>query len=79
MTGATPLDVTLTLNEAGGTSTRYTIDWKDGSPVEQVTAKVASHTYSKAGTFTPSVIATVAGSLTAPFKSQTTTVVSAPP
>jgi hypothetical protein len=77
--GQTPLEVTLTLNEAGGAGTRFTIDWKDGSAVEQVTTKVAPHTYAKAGSFTPTVIATVAGSLTAPFKSQTTAVVAAPP
>ncbi|CAB3758588.1 phage tail tube protein [Paraburkholderia humisilvae] len=79
VTGQTPLDVTLTLNEAGGAASKYAIDWKDGGSVEQATTKVISHTYIKAGSFTPSVIATVAGSLTAPFKAQTTAVVSAPP
>lgn len=77
--GVAPLDVTLTLNEAGGTATKYAIDWKDGSAIEQATTKVVTHSYTKAGSYTPSVIATVAGSLTAPFKSQITAVVTAPP
>jgi len=78
-TGEMPLDVTLTLNEAGGAATKYAIEWKDGSPVEQTTTKVITHSYAKAGTFIPSVIATVGGSLTAPFKAQNAVTVAAPP
>lgn len=78
-TGEAPLDVTLTLNEAGGSATGYAINWKDGSPVQQVTSKVAPHTYDTPGSYTPSIAATIAGSASAPFKAQTSVTVSAPP
>ncbi|MBN3756068.1 hypothetical protein G3N95_24220 [Paraburkholderia sp. Tr-20389] len=77
--GPQPLEVTLTLNEAGGQATRFAIDWRDGGSPEYVTTHQAKHTYDKAGTFMPSVIATVAGSLTAPFKAQNAVTVAAPP
>ena len=77
--GNAPLDVTLTLNEAGGTATVYSINWKDGTPVEQSTTKIVTHTYAIAGTYVPSVIATVAESPTAPFKSQNAVTVTEPP
>ncbi|CAB3681839.1 hypothetical protein R8871_02555 [Paraburkholderia graminis C4D1M] len=77
--GEAPLEVTLTLNEAGGQATGYAINWKDGTPVEQVTTKVVPHSYTKPGSYTPSVAATIAGSATAPFKAQNAVTVSAPP
>jgi PKD repeat protein len=77
--GDAPLDVTLTLNEAGGQATGYAINWKDGTPVEQVTTKVVTHTYTIAGSYVPSIIATVAGSATAPFKSQNAVTITEPP
>jgi PKD repeat protein len=69
--GTAPLDVTLTLNEAGGQGSAFKIDWKDDSPVTATASHQAVHTYQKAGQYQPTVIATVAGSETAPFKSQT--------
>ncbi|MBB5469371.1 PKD repeat protein [Paraburkholderia sp. CI2] len=78
-TGQAPLDVTLTLNEAGGVATGFSINWKDGSPLEQVTTMIVSHQYLTAGSYTPSVIATVSGQATAPFKAQNAVTVEAPP
>ncbi|MGF6932980.1 PKD repeat protein [Paraburkholderia sp. UCT70] len=78
-TGQAPLDVTLTLNEAGGVATGFSINWKDGSPAEQVTTKIVPHQYLTAGSYMPSVIATVAGQPTAPFKAQNAVTIEAPP
>ncbi|MGF6877366.1 phage tail tube protein [Paraburkholderia sp. MM5477-R1] len=77
--GTAPLAVTLTLNESGGHATKYSVDWKDGTPPEAVTTNVAEHTYNAAGSYQPAVVATIAGSDTAPFKSQNTVTVSAAP
>jgi hypothetical protein len=74
-TGTAPLDVSMILNESGGTSSAFAIDWGDGSDIDTVTTNTADHTYSDAGSYTPSVVATVNGVDEPAFKSQTTVVV----
>lgn len=69
-TGNVPLAVTLTLNEAGGAATKFEIDWRDGTALQSTTLHQASHTYTAAGQYQPSIVATVAGAETAPFRSQ---------
>lgn len=68
--GDVPLEVLLTLNEAGGTATKFTIDWKDESAPTESSSKQVSHTYEKAGQYQPTIVATVEGSDTAPFRCQ---------
>lgn len=75
ISGTAPLDVTLLLNESGGTATEYEIDWGDGSDPETVTDTSADHTYEEAGSYTPSVTATVGGMPAGPYRSQTTVIV----
>lgn len=69
--GTAPLEVTLTLNEAGGQATKFVIDWKDGTEATTTTSRQALHTYTAPGQYQATVVATVAGSDTAPFRSQT--------
>lgn len=69
--GVVPLDIALTLNEAGGQATNFVIDWKDGSEPQSTTNRQSLHTYTAPGQYQPTVVATVAGSDTAPFRSQT--------
>ena len=69
--GTAPLDVTMTLNEAGGQATKFVIDWKDGTLPQTTSNHQATHTYNDAGQYQPTVVATVAGSDTAMFRSQT--------
>ncbi|WP_395066193.1 Ig-like domain-containing protein [Paraburkholderia silvatlantica] len=78
-TGQMPLQVTLTLNEAGGTATQFVIDWRDGSPKQTTSSHQASHSYTAPGTYQPVVVATIEGSLSAPFKCQGVVTVQAPP
>jgi Lambda phage tail tube protein, TTP len=73
--GIAPVTATLTINEAGGVATGFKIDWKDGSAVVPTTAHIVTHEYSEAGTFQPTVVATIANNDTAPFRSQTAIVV----
>lgn len=69
--GIVPLDITLTLNEAGGQATKFVIDWKDGTDPTETTSRQALHMYAVPGHYQASVVATLAGSDTAPFRSQT--------
>ncbi|WP_368707097.1 hypothetical protein [Paraburkholderia sp. EG286A] len=73
--GNVPLDVTLTLNEAGGQASQFKIDWKDGSAVQTTNNHQATHAYTSAGQFRPSVVAVIAGYETAPFAAQNTVTV----
>ncbi|WP_322092816.1 Ig-like domain-containing protein [Paraburkholderia bannensis] len=68
--GDVPLEVLLTLNEAGGTATKFVVDWKDGSATTETTSKQITHTYEEAGQYQPTIIATIEGEDTAPFKTQ---------
>ncbi|AUT62883.1 phage tail tube protein [Paraburkholderia terrae] len=77
--GDAPLEVTLTINEAGGKASSFLIDWKDdGEPVEE-DSNIATHTYATAGAYQPVVTAMISGSASAPFKSQNSVTVTAPP
>ncbi|KAK48188.1 hypothetical protein BG58_33095 [Caballeronia jiangsuensis] len=59
--GASPLDVTLTLTESNGTAEKFTVDWKDGGATEDVTGTTAPHTYSVAGVYSADITPTVSG------------------
>nr|WP_321941635.1 hypothetical protein [Paraburkholderia tropica] len=68
--GDVPLEVLLTLNEAGGTASKFVIDWKDDSEPSETSSKQVSHTYEKAGQYQPTIVATIEGAETAPFRCQ---------
>ena len=72
--GAAPLEVTMLLQESGGTATDKSVTWGDGSAAESVSGTSATHTYTEEGSFTPSVEATV-DEKAHTFKSQTTVTV----
>jgi hypothetical protein len=69
--GNAPLEVLMTINEAGGTATQFMIDWKDGTAPQTTTSHQATHTFTTPGQYRPTVVATIAGSQTAPFYAQT--------
>ncbi|BAO89022.1 phage tail tube protein [Caballeronia cordobensis] len=60
--GDAPLHVTMQLTETGGAAAKYAIDWKDGSGSETlVGSRTTTHAYTDEGSYTASVVATVAG------------------
>ncbi|WP_250481800.1 phage tail tube protein [Caballeronia sp. NCTM5] len=62
-TGVAPLPVTLTLTEQNGTASKFVITWGDSTADTTLTGTnaVPPHTYDAAGSYTPSVVATVYG------------------
>jgi hypothetical protein len=60
--GVTPLQVTLTLSEVNGSAAKFSVDWKDGTAVENViAATTATHSYAVAGSYAAEVTPTVNG------------------
>jgi PKD repeat protein len=60
-TGAAPLAETFTLTETNGSGESFLWNFGDGSPTVTTTVPTVTHTYTTAGTYTPSVISTVYG------------------
>lgn len=61
-TGASPLNVTLTLTEQNGTASKFVVDWGDSTAIDTVTgATTKTHDYTAAGTFSAKITPTVSG------------------
>ncbi|WP_250518554.1 phage tail protein [Caballeronia sp. ATUFL_M1_KS5A] len=61
-TGAAPLQITLTMTESGGTASKFSVDWKDGTAVEDVVGVTSkTHDYTVAGSYMADVTPTVGG------------------
>ncbi|WP_233866607.1 phage tail tube protein [Paraburkholderia adhaesiva] len=77
--GNIPLNVVMTINEVGAQASKFVIDWKDGSAPQTITTHQALHTYTVAGQYRPTLVATIAGNETAPFNAQTIVTAQRPP
>jgi PKD repeat protein len=71
--GLTPLQVNFTMTETGGSGSSFEWDFGDGSQHQTTQVNNTSHTYTTAGSYTPTVTPTVEGIVQSPVTGNTIT------
>lgn len=72
-TGLTPLQVSFTMVETGGSGTSFEWDFGDGTEHQTTQVNNTTHTYTTAGSYTPTVTPTVGGVAQTPVTGNTIT------